>query len=177
MTAMATNKYEDSCTHCQRRVPAGEGVLRRGKTGWLTYCPEEAPDPKQPGPALEARSPSQRRHTALAAFVHARLDEDIEATANHGTVWRHRPARSGRVIDDHDEEIVQTWRYLADHLEQWNPNRVWANVESRRLIVDLFEAAATGSPDKTALGDAVKALAMAYRDHPEFDPAWLLREW
>jgi hypothetical protein len=57
------------------------------------------------------------------------------------------------------------------------PNRVWANVDSRRLIVDLFEAAAAGSPDRTALGDAVKALAMAYRDHAEFEPGWLLREW
>ncbi|WTF82967.1 DUF6221 family protein [Streptomyces sp. NBC_01594] len=76
-----------------------------------------------------------------------------------------------------DQEIVQTWRYLADHLQTWNPNRVWANVDSRRLIVDLFEIAVTGSPERAALGDAVKALAMAYRDHPEFDPDWLLREW
>lgn len=51
------------------------------------------------------------------------------------------------------------------------------NVDSRCLIVDLFEAAATGSPDNAALGNAVKALAMAYQDHPGFDPAWLLREW
>ncbi|MFF1716284.1 DUF6221 family protein [Streptomyces sp. NPDC058268] len=30
---------------------------------------------------------------------------------------------------------------------------------------------------KDALRDAVRALAMAYKDHPDFDPAWLLREW
>ncbi|OEJ29057.1 hypothetical protein AS594_36270 [Streptomyces agglomeratus] len=83
----------------------------------------------------------------------------------------------GTVLDDHDEPVVHTQRDIATHLETWDPPRVWANIESRRLIVDLSEAAAAGSPEKDALRDAVSAVAMAYQDHPDFDPDWLLREW
>ncbi|OEJ22085.1 hypothetical protein AR457_40050 [Streptomyces agglomeratus] len=109
--------------------------------------------------------------------MHARLDEDDQGTSGDGTSWRHHPPRSGTVLDDHDEPVVHTQRDIATHLETWDPPRVWANIESRRLIVDLFEAAAAGSPEKDALRDAVSAVAMAYQDHPDFDPDWLLREW
>jgi hypothetical protein len=177
MAAMATNKYEDYCAHCRRPLPPGAGTLRRGRTGWLTYCPAEAPDPHQPGPVVVSRAPDRKRHEPLAVFVHARLAEDSEGTSGDGTRWRHRPTRSGTVIDDHDVEVVHTWRHVADHLATWHPNQARANIESRSLIVDLFEAAAPGSAEKAALRDAVMALAMTYQDHPDFDPAWLLREW
>ncbi|WP_329486704.1 DUF6221 family protein [Kitasatospora sp. NBC_01246] len=174
---MATNKYEDFCPTCRGLVKPGEGTLMRGRTGWLTYCPEHAPDRSQAGPELEARPHAHRRHDPLAAFVHARLDEDEEGSSGDGTGWRHRPARSGTVIDDHDVEVVQTWRHVADHLQTWHPNRARANIDSRRLIVDLFEAAPAGSERKAALREAVRALAMTYPHHPDFDPAWTLREF
>jgi hypothetical protein len=177
MAAMATNRYEDHCAHCGRLLPPGAGTLRRGRTGWLTYCPAEAPDPHQPGPVLQSRNPDRRQHEPLAAFVHARLDEDWEGTAGHGTSWRHHPARSGTVIDDHDEAVVHTSRDVADHLATWDPPHLWGNIESRRLIVDLFEAAPAGSNERKVLREAIQALAGAFQDHPDFDPAWLLCEW
>ncbi len=66
--------------------------------------------------------------------------------------------------------------YLATHLATWDPPHIWGNLESRRLIVDLYEATADSSTKK-ALREAVRALAMAYQDHSHFDPAWLLRQW
>lgn len=177
MGAMATNKYEDFCPACRHRLAPGRGILKRGRTGWLTYCPEHVPDPSESRPELEARPHEGRRHERLAAFLHARLDEDDEGTSGDGTGWRHHPARSGIVIDDHDVQVLQTWRHVADHLETWHPNRARANVNSRRLIVDLFEAAAAGSDRKTALREAVQALAMTHHDHPDYDPAWTLLEF
>ncbi|MFF4450133.1 DUF6221 family protein [Streptomyces sp. NPDC001502] len=108
-------------------------------------------------------------------FVHARLDEDEQGTSGDGTSWRHHPPRSGTVIDDHDQPVVHAQRDIATHLATWDPPHIWSNLESRRLVVDLYEAA--DSAAKEALRDAVRALAMAYRDHVDFDPAWLLREW
>lgn len=172
---MATNKYEDYCAHCRRLLLPGAGTLRRGRTGWLTYCHAEAPDPRQPGPILESRNPELRRHESLVTFVHARLDEDEQGTSGDGTSWRHHPPRSGTVIDDHDQPVVHTQRDIATHLATWDPPHIWGNLESRRLVVDLYEAA--DSTAKEALRDAVRALAMAYRDHVDFDPTWLLREW
>ncbi|MFJ8475724.1 DUF6221 family protein [Kitasatospora sp. NPDC094011] len=173
---MATNKYEAFCATCAHLVKPGEGVLMRGRTGWLTYCPEHAPDRSQAGPELGARTHEHRRHDPLAAFLHARLDEDKEGSSGDGTSWRHHPARSGTVIDDHDVEVVQTWRHVADHLQTWHPNRAWANINSRRLVVNLFEVAPAGSESRAALGEAVRALAMTYQGHPDYDPAWTLRE-
>ncbi|MEV6674956.1 DUF6221 family protein [Streptomyces sp. NPDC051162] len=173
---MATNKYEDFCAHCRRLLPPGAGTLRRGRTGWLTYCPAEAPDPQRSGPVLESRAPDRRRHEPLVSFVHVRLDEDEQGTDGDCTSWRHHPPHSGTVIDDHDQPVVHTQRDVATHLATWDPPHIWGNLESRRLILDLYEAAADG-PAKDALRDAVRALAMAYKDHPDFDPAWLLREW
>ncbi|MFE2844803.1 DUF6221 family protein [Streptomyces scopuliridis] len=172
---MATNKYEDDCAHCRRRLPPGAGTLRKGRTGWLAYCPAEAPDPRRPGPVLEPRNPDRRRHDPLAAFLHARLDEDEEGTDGDGTSWRHHPPRSGTVIDDHDQPVLHTRRDVATHLATWNPNHVRENLTSQRLIVDLYEAASGTA--KEALHDAVRALAMTYWSHPDFDPSWLLREW
>ena len=174
---MATNKYEGFCANCRYQVLPGRGVRMRGRTGWLVYCAEHAPDPSQPGPVLGSRPHEGRRHEPLAAFVHARIDEDAEGSSGDGTGWRHRPARSGTVVDDHDVEVVQTWRHVADHLETWNPNRVRAGIESRRLIVDLFEAAPAGSDHRAALREAVRALAMVYQGHRDFDPSWTLREF
>ncbi|WP_148283125.1 MULTISPECIES: DUF6221 family protein [Kitasatospora] len=149
----------------------------RGRTGWPTYCLEHTPNRSQLGPELEARPHEHRRHDPLAAFLHARLQEDEEGTSGDGTAWRHRPPRSGKVIDDHDVEVVQTWRHVADHLETWHPNRGRTNIDSRRLIIDLSEVAPAGSESWAALREAVRALAMAYQNHPDYDPAWTLREF
>ena len=85
MGAMTTNKYEDFCLACRRPVLPRQGTLKRGRTGWLTYCPGHVPDSAKPGPELEARPPEGRRHERLAAFVHARLDEEDEGTSGDGT--------------------------------------------------------------------------------------------
>ncbi|RCG26297.1 hypothetical protein DTL70_06785 [Streptomyces diacarni] len=172
---MATNKYEALCAGelCTTWVPPGGGVLVRGERGWLTYCPDD-------DPALGARrltvDPEDRPHEAVVAFLHARLGEE-EATAGAAwiTEWRHWPPRSQNVVDGHDELVVTCpERGIADHIATWGPTAALENADSRRMVLDLYEDAQPG-PAREGLLDAVRALAMAYRYHPDYDTAWTLR--
>jgi len=178
---VATNKYGAVCAaaDCQTYVPPGGGVLTRGEAGWLTYCPADDPylgtvresyggprDPDDEGP-----------HESVVVFLHERLEEELAAAAAAGiTPWRHWPRRSQRVVDGHDELVVEaSLRVVADHIAMWGPWSAILNADSRRLILNLFEEAKPG-PAREALWDAVGALAMAYKEHPDYDPAWTLRE-
>ncbi|MFG3227622.1 DUF6221 family protein [Kitasatospora sp. NPDC048194] len=178
---MATNKYGAVCAaaDCQTYVPPGGGVLIRAERGWLTYCPADDPnlgkvresyggprDPDDEGP-----------HESVVVFLHERLEEELAAAGAAGiTPWRHWPRRSQRVVDGHDELVVETsLRVVADHIATWGPWPAILNAESRYMVINLFEEAEPG-PAREALRDAVRALAMAYREHPDYDPAWTLHE-
>lgn len=43
-----TNAYDAPCAHCGAPVPAGAGLLRRGRRGWDVYHREHAPAPGPP---------------------------------------------------------------------------------------------------------------------------------
>ena len=173
---MATNKYGAVCAAelCTVYVPPGGGVVVHGAPGWLTYCPDD--DPGR-GPKRHLRNPDTGMHEAVVAFVHSRLDEE-EATAGAAglTPWRHWPARSQNVVDGHDQLVVACpLRDIADQVATWGPTPVLASTESRRTVLGLFEQTPPG-PVREAMLGAVRALAMAYQEHPEYDPTWTLRE-
>lgn len=116
----------------------------------------------------------------MVAFLHARLGEE-QATAGAAwiTAWRHWPPRSQNVVDRHDQLVVACpERGIADHIATWGPTAALENADSRRMVLDLYEEAkeAPTGPEREGLLDAVKALAMAYRTHPDYDPAWTLRQ-
>lgn len=172
---MATNKYGTLCAGelCPTWVPPGGGVLVRGEEGWLTYCPDDDP---ALGPRRFAENPEDRPHDAVVAFLHARLDEE-EATAKAAwvTAWRHWPPRSQNVVDRHDQLVVACPEQgIADHIATWGPTAALTNMNSRRMVLDLYEEAPPG-PVREGLLNSVRALAMAYRDHPDYDPGWTLR--
>ncbi|MFD7296757.1 DUF6221 family protein [Streptomyces sp. NPDC059897] len=173
---MASNKYGALCAAdlCVTYVPPGGGVLFRGETGWLTYCPDDDP---ALAPRRWSANPDDHDHEPLVTFLLARLDEEEEtAGAAWITDWRHWPARSQRVVDDHNELVVACpSRDVADHIATWSPTAVIAKVEARRLVLDLYEQTAVG-PARDALRHAVQALAMPYRNHADYDITWTLRE-
>ncbi|MCX4984701.1 DUF6221 family protein [Streptomyces sp. NBC_00572] len=172
----ASNRYGALCAAelCATYVPPGGGILVRGESGWLTYCPDDDP---ALGPRRFSANPDERDHEPMIAFLLARLDEE-EATAGAAgiTHWRHWPARSQRVVDDHDELVVVCpLRDVADQIATWGPMSAVANIEARRMVLDLYEQAALG-PARDALRQAVQALAMTYRDHVDYDISWTLRQ-
>jgi len=193
---MATNKYGAVCAaaDCQTYVPPGGGVLIRSDQAWLTYCPADDPSGRK---ARESNSPTgdpsgrkvresyggprdtddEGPHEPFVVFLHERLEEEMATAAAAGiTPWLHWPRRSQRVVDGHDELVVETpLRVVADHIATWGPWPAILNADSRYMVINLFEEAEPG-PVREALRDAVRALAMAYKEHPDYDPAWTLLE-
>ncbi|MFF9017263.1 DUF6221 family protein [Streptomyces sp. NPDC014870] len=172
---MASNKYGALCAAelCATYVPPGGGILVRGENGWLTYCPDDDP---ALGPRRYSADPDVSDHEPMVAFLHARLDEEEDTAGAAGvTHWRHWPARSRRVVDDHGELVVAcSLRDVAEQIATWGPMSAVANIEARRMVLDLYEQAAVG-PARAAHREAVRALVMAYRDHVDYDTAWTLR--
>ena len=117
----------------------------------------------------------------MVAFLRARLDEDEQAArAAGGRIWS---------VDDEgccvleDGVILETTGRMdayrdADvrHVAQWDPARVLAEVEAKRRILDkldeierIVDAREVWSID---VDDLRRDLALPYRDHPDYDPAW-----
>jgi Family of unknown function (DUF6221) len=101
--------------------------------------------------------------TDVVAFLRARLDED-ERLATLARPEFFTP------------ECLAVFASAGDaaHVIRHYPARVLREVEAKRAILDLYEAAAIH--DDTSLGVAtlrtvVKTLAAVYRDHPDYDPA------
>jgi Family of unknown function (DUF6221) len=121
--------------------------------------------------------------TGLVAFLRARLDEDEtaakQAAGESPAPWAEDygdlKAADGELIVDGVGYGGAAWHlYAVEHIARHDPARVLREVEAKRAILDLYEAAAIH--DDTSLGVAtlrtvVKALAAVYRDHPDFDPA------
>lgn len=71
---------------------------------------------------------------------------------------------------------------IAPHVARHDPARVLAEVEAKRAIVDLMAgvlAAAKGDSEVDHYGglsaaeETLTLFARPFRDHPDFDPAWL----
>lgn len=85
-----------------------------------------------------------------------------------------------------EAEDSEAGKATAQHIARWDPDRVLAEVEAKRRIVDSLEA---GARDPARLIDAalhlqtgvlrnvVLTLAQPYAGRPGFDPEWRLTTW
>lgn len=103
-------------------------------------------------------------------------------------------ARVQRLDGDEDEPAgILDGRAVAEHIARWDPQRVLAECESKRRIVELHEPMVELRPTKS--GDyteyhvcsecsdldevlfpctTVRLLAQPYADHKDFQPEWRL---
>lgn len=129
----------------------------------------------------------------LSEFFTARLDEEINQavsardtaegywTGSHGGV----SSPEGYIISAPGEDFLD--RRIVDHLVHWQPENVLIGLTLHRKIAFRFsevirtlDAADTGSDEWEAahaeidgLTVAVEALAVRYKDHPDYDHAWI----
>ena len=169
----AVNKYTAECTvsYCDQILGPEEGVLVRKGSRWVVSCPEHS---------IRWSESHRDAHDSwtisdpLAIFVLEHLEQEEHGTSGFGGRWFHRPAGSGRVVNELGEEECVGFRTAAEHMVTWQPQVAHANINSRGLIVDLYLEAHDGSPRKAGLRLAVQALACQYAADPGFDPAWAI---
>jgi hypothetical protein len=139
----------------------------------------------------------------LVEFLRARLDEDEKAARavpplghNYDMGGNRQDERFtfGRTLPS-SADGMGNWSEHRDspttkaHFSRWTPSRVLAEVEAKRRIIDLHQPSPPvaavvslhGPIDPICAADAliypcdtIKALALPYADHPDFDPAWKL---
>lgn len=122
----------------------------------------------------------------LTEFLLARIAED-EAVAREATlaqfsgfadapdaVWRvdyEKPIYTVRGVRD----VGRVVRDRAAHVARHDPARVLAECEAKRRIVARSAPLAdmqVRRQTRNLACDTLRALALPYRDHPDFDPAW-----
>lgn len=108
----------------------------------------------------------------LVDFLRARLDEDERAARRAGDSFR-QIGETGVIVateGDRAEECASAnWAGAAEHIVRHDPARVLAEVESKRRLLLWAESAEGG----LFLFPVVDTLVEVYRNHPDFDPAWL----
>ncbi|WP_327322575.1 DUF6221 family protein [Streptomyces sp. NBC_01210] len=117
---------------------------------------------------------------SLVAFIHARLDEDmnlaLDCIVEDG---RWRAERTSLVLDTGAE--IRVHLAIADHMARHDPARVIRRVEAHRAIVDAYtEATGPGTDTQgsfvsdraTGLSIAVKQMAAEHSDHPDYEAEW-----
>ena len=115
----------------------------------------------------------------LVSFVGGDLDPGKHFSLSIG--GRALNASSGDAPDDDTPVVAAELRHMAN----FDPARVLAEVESRRRILDLYEAMRAGvdAADGTLLagaakvrlgayGNVLKCLALPYQSHPLYRESW-----
>ena len=93
----------------------------------------------------------------LTEFLLARIAED-EAAAKAARGWQTGSRHEGQPLD---------W---SIHMDRWSPDRVLAEVEAKRQMVEWYQAVAASSY-KTSMGFLTR-LALPYADHPDYQQEW-----
>jgi len=134
----------------------------------------------------------------LVQFLRARLDEDEQAAAAASdgpwTPWRkarlhglgqleHAVMLPGDGIGSRATIVTASW-LDAEHIARHNPARVLAEVDAKRRILDLHEAAEFEYADADVCLSCdsggplpypcptVRLLALPYADHPDYHDEW-----
>lgn len=123
----------------------------------------------------------------LTEFLLARLEEDergldapafMEADSVRGPGWGDRgdcPICGKYQFDGTESATEDAWYEHVDQAHQ--RTRVLAECEAKRRIVDAahadYEDSLESGDDTTGLAEEVlRALALPYSDHPDYDEAW-----
>jgi hypothetical protein len=108
----------------------------------------------------------------LTEFLTARLDEDEAWARIHGPVipWGVGSGPFKAHINTYAGNRVAEARNnnYARHIARHDPARVLAEVAAKRAIVNMDE----DDRYSDAYVVAIRALAAAYADHPDYDEAW-----
>lgn len=122
----------------------------------------------------------------LVEFLRARLDED-EEIARHASPgpWHCTSDPLGMHIENGDglgRIVMRSGADRADargwsnieHIARHDPSRALAEVAAKRQVVTAYEASSAPflAAQRPGLWMAVKSLATAYSDHPDFAAAW-----
>ena len=122
----------------------------------------------------------------ILEFLRARLDED-EQDAQAAAKVRFDQAKDAPSERAEVLAVQPPGSKVEAHVARWNPTRVLAEVEAKRQIVELCHSYIEAgmiqpgtTPDDDAagaeLGEVVlRALALPYADHPDYNPAWAVR--
>jgi len=121
--------------------------------------------------------------TLLIQFLKNRIQYDRQATTaaanTHPGAWK---ANATTVYADEGTMLAETvHRPTAEHVADWQPGRVFSEVESKRRIVELFttiDPAESADSDTASAGAyetmlaVLRLMAAAYVDHPDYRAEW-----
>ena len=129
----------------------------------------------------------------LVEFFNARLDEEINNAVNARNradgVWTGSfggvSCPTGYIISAPGDEFLD--RRIVDHLVHWQPENVLVQLTLQRKIgfrlAQVIETLDNGDPESDewesahaeidGLTVAVEALAARFKDHPDYDHAWI----
>lgn len=115
---------------------------------------------------------------ALALFLRARFDKDAQVAQGHqqaSASW-HADDFVMEVRDDANAGAVATVYRPGDltHIARHDPARVLAEIDAKRQAVDACAYFLHDSEDRTdpCAQAVLAALALPYRDHPDYRPDW-----
>jgi Family of unknown function (DUF6221) len=118
--------------------------------------------------------------TDIIAFLHARLDEDERmARDTKNTKWD----GTSSVLDERGTYVAvgpygcEMDEDCVAHITRWDPTRVLAETEAKRVVLDVLARCANVKWTGTyavveEARRALHALALPYVDHPNYDTAW-----
>lgn len=112
----------------------------------------------------------------IVEFLLARIaeDENWARMAGHGCGYLH-DHNGGWVEVEFPGEHNARPSYELGFIRRNSPNRLLAECEAKRRIIELVKEAddGTAAPGTLILGDwALEALASAYADHPDYREEW-----
>ena len=117
----------------------------------------------------------------LVDFLRARLDEDERqaraAMTFQAAEWR--VETSGIITTSADTDVYTDDRELAEHIARHDPARVLAEVEAKRDAIVLhggdlrMQLMFCSHCEQDTPCPTLRLLARPFRDHPDFDPAWM----
>lgn len=135
------------------RDTARDADVKQGDPSWERHGPIALSDPR----AFRVRSALDARPIALVQDV------------------------SGDVDDPDRETAILDGAAVAEHIARHDPARVLADVEAKRRIVSrcdlILRGRAEGMFNEGQVTDAwdnLRALALPYAGHPDYDRAWAL---
>ncbi|MEV4670986.1 DUF6221 family protein [Actinomadura sp. NPDC049382] len=118
----------------------------------------------------------------LVEFLNARLDEDEQTAREAGNRRWLIEDNTISLWPENEHDGFMTWPTRSDarHAVHWQPERVLAEVEAKRRIVDEHGPNEYGLCDVCVLNDdarrapcpTLRLLALPYADHPDYDESW-----
>jgi hypothetical protein len=126
----------------------------------------------------------------LAGFLLARIDDDERhaeratpgpwhAVPGDGSGWdveehRRDGSRHDVAVDHARPAGGACARPDADHIARWDPDRVLAECEAKRRIIDLQRSDLRDDPEDWEADEVLRLLASPYAGHPDYRPEWRL---